>query len=55
MGWLKKNRAEDGQSVEGIIVAHEADEKLLYAAAMIPGLVVLEYSIDFDLKPPAQM
>jgi endonuclease len=49
MGWLRQNLAGPQQSVEGIIVAQEADDRLTYAASVVPGLSVMVYSVSFEL------
>jgi len=43
--------ATNGQSVEGIVVAHEHDDRLRYAAAAVPGLTILTYHVTFQLAP----
>ncbi len=48
MGWVKKNLA-DGKSVFGVVVAKTVDEKLRYAASVIPNLFLFEYEVDFRL------
>ncbi len=53
IGWLRDEFAADGQAVEGIIVAADADERLYYAARAIPGLSVLLYEVSFALRPAA--
>jgi hypothetical protein len=50
MGWVRAHLARDGQSVEGLIVAHEQELRLAYAVSAVPGLSVLTYSIDFTLS-----
>jgi hypothetical protein len=49
MGWLRNHLAAPGQSVEGIIVAHDIDPKLQYAATAVPGTTVMAYEISFRL------
>ncbi len=51
MGWLRREHATPGQHVEGLVVAHEVDQKLQYAAEAVPGVGLLEYRIRFDLVP----
>jgi RecB family endonuclease NucS len=51
MGWVRAELAEEGQPVEGLIVAGEQDLQLAYAVAAVPGLSVLTYRIDFSLTP----
>lgn len=52
MGWVRAQMADAGQSVEGIIVAHEQDERLAYAVSTVPDLSVLTYEVDFALRAP---
>ena len=49
MGWVKKNLAH-GREVYGVIVAKDMDEKLQYAALLVPNVSLLEYEVDFRLK-----
>ena len=51
MGWVKSELARPDQRVEGIILVGAADERLLYAASVVPGLRVVQYRIDFRLEP----
>lgn len=58
MGWVRAKLAGARQGVEGIIVAHEQDLQLAYAAASVPGLTILTYNVDFALapaRPPAEL
>jgi Endonuclease NucS C-terminal domain len=58
MGWVRAELARADQRVEGIIVAHEQDLQLAYAAAAVPGLTILTYTVDFALAParaPAEL
>ena len=50
MGWIKHTMA-GGRPVRGLIVAHEIDDKLKFAASMIDGLDLMSYEITFGLKP----
>jgi hypothetical protein len=49
MGWVKTHLARTTQ-VYGIVVAARVDERLRYAASVIPHVRLLEYEIDFRLK-----
>jgi hypothetical protein len=49
MGWVKRNLAVDSV-VRGIIVAGSVDEKLRYAASVIPDVSLFEYSMSFVLR-----
>jgi len=49
MGWVKVNLAK-AKSVHGVVVASSIDEKLRYAACVIPDVVLLEYEVEFRLR-----
>ncbi|MEZ5505858.1 MAG: endonuclease NucS [Gammaproteobacteria bacterium] len=50
MGWVADKLAQ-GKAVHGIIVAHEINDKLKYAAKVIPNVMLLEYQVTFSLTP----
>lgn len=50
MGWVKKNLAKDGQSVKGLIICREADEKLMTALVVVPNVEVFTYEVRFSLS-----
>jgi hypothetical protein len=50
MGWVKHTIGR-GHEVQGVVVARTIDERLRYAATVIPGVSLLEYSVEFRLKP----
>lgn len=50
MGWVRRHLA-NGRKVSGVIVARRIDERLRYAALVIPDIALLEYELDFRLKP----
>ena len=49
MGWVKQNLAQNHE-VYGVIVAKDMNEKLKYAALLVPNVSLLEYEIDFRLR-----
>jgi endonuclease len=51
MGWVRTHLAAAGQDVQGIVVAHEYDDRLRYAATAVPGLTILTYHVTFHLEP----
>ncbi len=51
MGYVRSHLAMPGQSVEGLIVSHEADDSLRYAVAAFPGLQLMTYQVTFELSP----
>jgi hypothetical protein len=48
MGWIKKKMAGT-KKVHGIIVAKNVDEKLKYAASIIPEIALFEYELNFKI------
>jgi RecB family endonuclease NucS len=57
MGWVQACLARPGQAVEGLIVSHETDDQLAYAASAVPGLRLMTYELTFELRltdPPGQ-
>lgn len=53
VGWAQKHLATNGHSVEGLIIAHQADHKLAYAlhaVAPLDNIGMMAYSIDFRMK-----
>ncbi len=50
IGWVKENLASAGQEVRGIVIAHEIDNALKYAAKSLPNVRVMTYEVDFRLK-----
>lgn len=49
MGWVRAHLAA-GADVRGAVVARHIDERLRYAAAAMPGVLLLEYDIRFDVR-----
>lgn len=49
MGWVKRNLSKD-KKVKGVIVAKNVDEKLKYAASVIPDISLFEYELNFNLR-----
>lgn len=50
IGWVKKNLAKDGQSVEGLIIAHMVEETARYAILALPNVRMMIYEVEFRLK-----
>lgn len=50
MGWVQKNLANQGENVEGLIIAKSGDEAIRYAVSAAPNLRFLTYEVDFRLK-----
>ena len=49
MGYLNEHWADNGQTVRGIIVALEDDQKLRYALKIVPSVAFYRYQIAFSL------
>ena len=49
MGWVKRNLATD-KKVGGAIVAREVDEKLKYAASIVPDINLFAYKLHFKIR-----
>jgi hypothetical protein len=54
IGWIKENLAEPNQTVRGIIILGEIDEKLKYSVKTLDNVNVLTYSVSFQLKETEQ-
>lgn len=50
IGYVRTHLAKPGQPVEGLIIAHDADDPLRYAVAAFPGLQLMTYEVTFQLK-----
>ncbi|MBY8992758.1 MAG: DUF1016 family protein [Candidatus Lokiarchaeota archaeon] len=50
INWVKKNLAEEGQNVQGIIIAKSVDEALKYSVMGNSDIEVKTYKVDFILQ-----
>lgn len=50
MGWVQKHLVEDGETVEGLVVATEGDPQLHYALTVVPSVSFKSYEVEFRLK-----
>ncbi|SNT76804.1 endonuclease NucS domain-containing protein [Paracoccus seriniphilus] len=50
MGWVQKHLIEDGETVEGLVVATEGDPQLHYALEVVPSVSFKSYEVEFRLK-----
>lgn len=50
MAWIKKNLADDSQTVRGVIVAREISDDLRLAASLVPDAALYEYQMSVTLK-----
>jgi hypothetical protein len=53
MGYVQEHLA-DGEPVNGMVIAHEADDKLEYALKVLPNVHLMHYEVDFRLKSPGK-
>ncbi len=51
IGYVRTHLAKPSQRVEGLIVAHDADDSLRYAVAAFPDLQLMTYAVTFKLNP----
>jgi RecB family endonuclease NucS len=49
MGWVKHTIGRD-QDINGIIVCKTIDDRLKYAASLLPKVHLFEYEVEFHLK-----
>ena len=54
MGWVKRNLANNGENVRGIIIVNEFDEWLDYAVSVNENIRLLYYEVKFAVRdaPP---
>ena len=50
MGWVSKHLCDDGDTVEGLVVATEGDPQLHYALEVVPAVSFKSYEVEFRLK-----
>ena len=46
MGWVQERLAGEGEVVEGLVIAHQADESLRFAIAAVPHVDLKLYRLD---------
>jgi restriction system protein len=49
MGYVQEELAEDGQTVQGVIIALEDDQRIRRALAIVPNVVFYRYQVSFKL------
>ena len=49
MGYVKEELAEKGQTVHGVIIAHEDDQRFKRALSVIPNVEFHRYQVSFKL------
>ncbi len=50
IGWVQEHLATGDQSVKGIIIAGDVDDKLIYALKPLPNVELLTYVVSFQLN-----
>lgn len=50
IGYLQVNIAAPGQSVDGLIIGHDADDPLRYAVSAMPTISLMTYQVTFNLS-----
>lgn len=51
IGWVRRNLAAKSDRIRGLIIAHQVDDALMYAASEVPNLDVNAYEVSFTLHP----
>ena len=51
MAGIRKNQADPGQQVRGVIVARKISEDLIMACSLLSGVQLFEYELSLKLKP----
>ncbi len=49
MGWVKNKLAGPGESVEGLVIAHDVDDSIRYALSVTTNVDVQLYEVKFSL------
>ena len=55
MGWVQERMLEPGATVHGLIVAHEADERIRYALKRVKDVTLKLYQVEFHLHNPPEL
>jgi hypothetical protein len=50
IGWIKAHLAQDGETVEGLVIAARGDDKLHYALSAAPSVSFKSYEVEFRLN-----
>lgn len=50
MGWVSRHVASPGDKVQGLIIARQPDQQLLYALDVIPNIDLKLYEVEFRLR-----
>ena len=50
MGWVKEHLCGDGESVRGIVICRDQDDRLDYALSVVSNIEVQFYRVDFQLS-----
>ncbi|MCA9440008.1 MAG: DUF91 domain-containing protein [Candidatus Omnitrophica bacterium] len=49
-GFVQRNLAKNGETVEGLIIAHQADASISYALDAVEGVDLMLYEVEFRLR-----
>jgi restriction system protein len=49
MGYVKEEIAEDDQTVEGVVIALDDDQRLRWALSSVPAISFYRYEVSFKL------
>jgi RecB family endonuclease NucS len=54
MGWVQEELAIEGETVQGMVIAHEADDSIQYALKPLKNIELKLYEVEFRLKSPSK-
>ena len=49
IGWVRRHVLEEGGTVQGLVIAGSADQRLMYALEETPDVEFMRYRVDFQL------
>lgn len=50
MGWIGANESKDGETIKGLIITRDNDDKLIYALKATQNISLMNYKVNFELK-----
>ncbi len=52
ISWIREHKAEPGDTVSGLVIAGDKDDKLIYSLKAVPDIRLRTYSVSFKLSEP---
>ncbi len=50
LGWVQKHLTQEGETVEGLIIAHKGEKEAQYALLVLPNVKMMTYEVEFRLN-----